>query len=212
MRKWRKNMYYPYLRGRQNELLGLQELLESGRLKNSIIPVVEPVRFNTTFLNTIKKFAEQERPIILIKNPKVGKYDIEYTESRKKDADNEEKLKEYEKILNSPQVINAYLTKRDVIDNILSEKPGYDKSIYLINTSNGDYQYYEEYGDKLNVGASFIPKDNMDFKDEVNGTCIALDASYHKKKRNIDYIKEPDEFFSKNHLTFAKRGYQGFSD
>ena len=52
-------MYYPYLRGRQNELLGLQELLESNRLSEKVVPVIEPVRFNVTFINTLKKFIEK---------------------------------------------------------------------------------------------------------------------------------------------------------
>lgn len=33
-----------------------------------------------------------------------------------------------------------------------------------------------------------------------------------KEKRNIDYINNPDVLFSKNHLVYTKRGYQGFSD
>lgn len=41
-------MYYPYFRGRQNELLCLRELLENDKLSEKVIPVIEPVRFNST--------------------------------------------------------------------------------------------------------------------------------------------------------------------
>lgn len=39
-----------------------------------------------------------------------------------------------------------------------------------------------------------------------------MEDVYNKARRNIDYINKPDEFFSKNHLIYDKRGYQGFSD
>lgn len=51
-------MYFPYLRGRQNELLCLRELLEVDRLYSTIIPIIEPVRCNSTFFTTFQYFAE----------------------------------------------------------------------------------------------------------------------------------------------------------
>ena len=52
-------MYFPYLRGRQNELLCLRELLETDRLYDSIIPIIEPVRCSSTFFMTIKNLLKQ---------------------------------------------------------------------------------------------------------------------------------------------------------
>lgn len=77
-------MYFPYLRGRQNELLCLRELLETDRLYDSIIPIIEPVRCSSTFFMTIKKFAEADRKIIIIMNPKVGKFGSDYEEMKKR--------------------------------------------------------------------------------------------------------------------------------
>lgn len=34
-------MYYPYLRGRQNELLCLRELLENDVIGKKIVPIIE---------------------------------------------------------------------------------------------------------------------------------------------------------------------------
>lgn len=76
-------MYYPYLRGRQNELLGLQELLDAGKLGGKVVPVIEPVKFSSTFINTLRKFVEKRHPLILIKNPRVGKFEQEYREAQK---------------------------------------------------------------------------------------------------------------------------------
>lgn len=77
-------MYFPYLRGRQNELLCLRELLEVDKLHSSIIPIIEPVRCSSTFFTTIKKFTEAGRKIIIIMNPKVGKFGSDYKEMKKR--------------------------------------------------------------------------------------------------------------------------------
>ena len=65
-------MYFPYLRGRQNELLCLRELLEAEKLGEKIVPIIEPVRFNSTLFSTLTKFIDMHRNIIIIVNPKLG--------------------------------------------------------------------------------------------------------------------------------------------
>ena len=37
-------MYFPYLRGRQFELVALRELLELDLISEKIVPVIEPVK------------------------------------------------------------------------------------------------------------------------------------------------------------------------
>ena len=49
-------MYYPYLRGRQNELLCLREILENDVIGKNIVPIIEQERFNITYIYVIKKF------------------------------------------------------------------------------------------------------------------------------------------------------------
>ena len=49
-------MYFPYLRGRQFELLALRELLEKGRIGKKIIPIIEPVKPSSTLLKTLECF------------------------------------------------------------------------------------------------------------------------------------------------------------
>ncbi|BDP46517.1 hypothetical protein EfmJHP9_13870 [Enterococcus faecium] len=49
-------MYYPYLRGKQFDLLALKEALSRGLLSNKIQPVIEPVRDSATLKNVILDF------------------------------------------------------------------------------------------------------------------------------------------------------------
>ena len=217
MIRWRCNMYYPYFRGRQNELLCLRELLEANRLSDCIMPVLEPVKFSSTFFTTLKKFIEKDREVIVIINPSVGKFVKEYTKALK-DVEVDEKneklqktMKEYKEILKDEHIRKAYIVNSRVINNVLELTEEKRKKIYLINSNKGDEDFYVEHGEELFVAASFIPKDE-DFKDEVVGNAIILEDCYDKAKRNVDYMDNPDVLFSKNHLIFKRRGYQGFSD
>ena len=212
-------MYYPYLRGRQNELLCVRELLENNRLSRKIVPIIEPVRFNATFFSTLSKFIDAKREIVLIHNPKVGSFNKEYKDMKKKiDAevdDNKKKklqttLDSYLDILKNKYIVEGYINDQVVVDKVLSGEKDVSK-MALINCMLGNYKYYEEYGEVLAAKVTLIPKDE-DFKDEVYGDAVILEDGYVKAKRNVDYIDFPDEFFSRNHLTYAKRGYAGFSD
>lgn len=213
-------MYYPYFRGRQNELLCLRELLEEDRLSEKIIPVLEPVKFSSTFFGTLEKFIEKDREIILIMNPSVGKFLKEYkkaiddTEGEKQEEKKDKlrkTMEEYKEILKNEHICKAYLVNSKVINKVLELAPEEKNKIYLLNQDRGNDDFYVEYGEQLSVRASFIPKDE-DFKDEVVGDAIILEDCYQKEKRNVDYIDKSDVLFSKNHLVFARRGYQGFSD
>lgn len=212
-------MYYPYLRGRQNELLCLRELLQEERLPDCVIPILEPVRYSSTFFTTIKKFVEKGRDIIIIKNPAVGSYWKEYQETVEKlddpkFADKREKLKatmdSYDELLNDSHVLFAYINNSQFLSDIRRE----DKDLttcYLVSKGNGDYSSYQEYPALQEVKASFVPY-SLDYLDFVEGKKIVLQDGYNKARRNVDYIDNPDEFFSRNHLTYKNRGYSGFSD
>lgn len=65
-------MYFPYLRGRQFELIALRELLENNRINSKIIPIIEPVKPTATLLKTLKIFTEKERLIAIVFNPMIS--------------------------------------------------------------------------------------------------------------------------------------------
>lgn len=212
-------MYYPYLRGRQNELLCIRELLEQDKLGNKITPIIEPVRFNSTLFTTLEKFIENDRDIIIIRNPNVGKFakelkDMKDSIEKEEDPKKKEKLQKtyesYSAIWKNPHVIKAYLVNRKIVDKVLNGEILADKNV-MVNLEKGNYSYYENYNHELKAIITLIPKDE-DFKDEVLGDTVVIEDGYNKAARNVDYLHNPDEFFSRNHLVFSKRGYQGFSD
>ena len=212
-------MYFPYLRGRQNELLCLRELLDAGKLSSKVIPIIEPVKFSSTLFSTLTKFIEMGHQVIVIRNPEVGSFrkesgdmikNIEKESDEKKKEKIRKTLEGYKEVWNNPQIQKAYLVDDDVI-SMVREKKLDVKDVVMINIKKGNYRYYEEYGEEIIGKYTVVPKGG-DFEDIVEDDIIILEDSYRKAKRNIDYIENPDELFSRNHIVYKKRGFVGFSD
>lgn len=213
------SMYFPYLRGRQNELLCLRELLDAGKLSSKIIPIIEPVKFSSTLFSTLTKFIEMGHQVIVIRNPEVGSFrkesgdmikNIEKESDEKKKEKIRKTLEGYKEVWNNPQIQKAYLVDDDVI-SMVREKKLDAKDVVMINIKKGNYRYYEEYGEEIIGKYTVVPKGG-DFEDIIEDDIIILEDSYRKAKRNIDYIENPDELFSRNHIVYKKRGFVGFSD
>ena len=137
-------MYFPYLRGRQNELLCLRELVDNNLLSSHIVPIIEPVRYSSTLFSTIKKFIMANKDIIIIRNPSVGNYNndisgmndkINSQESETKKKQMQKEFEENQKLLDNPHVIKGYLCNRVVINECLNKTIPLD-NIVLINTGN----------------------------------------------------------------------------
>ena len=212
-------MYFPYLRGRQNELLCLRELLDAGKFSSKVIPIIEPVKFSSTLFSTLIKFIEMGHQVIVIRNPEVGSFrkesgdmikNIEKESDEKKKEKIRKALEGYKEVWNNPQIQKAYLVDDDVI-SMVREKKIDAKDVVMINIKKGNYRYYEEYGEEIIGKYTVVPKGG-DFEDIIEDDIIILEDSYRKAKRNIDYIENPDELFSRNHIVYKKRGFVGFSD
>lgn len=210
---------FPYLRGRQNELLCLRELLDAGKLSSKVIPIIEPVKFSSTLFSTLTKFIEMGHQVIVIRNPEVGSFrkesgdmikNIEKESDEKKKEKIRKTLEGYKEVWNNPQIQKAYLVDDDVI-SMVREKKLDAKDVVMINIKKGNYRYYEEYGEEIIGKYTVVPKGG-DFEDIIEDDIIILEDSYRKAKRNIDYIENPDELFSRNHIVYKKRGFVGFSD
>ena len=60
------SMYFPYLRGRQYDLLALKELAQGKMISPRILPVVEPVKISSTLSGTIKVYKSSKLQMALI--------------------------------------------------------------------------------------------------------------------------------------------------
>lgn len=189
-------MYFPILRGKQNELLALRELLDEKVLSTKILPIIEPVKPSTTFKILLEKFSENNRKIAVIQNSTVADYK----------GFNNEKINQIKSentfvpalVLGNNE--DSDFSKFSNVNKmaIIDEKSDFDDSsvinskMYLVIEPNNGFLLR-----KLKDNTSFL---------------VEMHDQFNKKDRNVDYINKLDELFSTKHLYYQDAGYYGFSD
>lgn len=202
-------MYFPYLRGRQYELIAIRELVQKEKLSSYVIPIIEPVKLSSTLSNTIGICEEKNNSIAFVVNPQVGSL---YADARKDKTG--KKLNDlFTMVIQSKNVIKAIIAGNDSelkVNDLLSNGIDMNEimSIYLDREGISDYEMLFNKSAMYNV----IPYD-MAFR-RIREKRILLFDRFEaiKKERNNDYVKKEDEFFSDDHLYYNTDGYLGFSD
>ena len=194
-------MYFPYLRGRQYELLALKELANKNLISNSIVPIVELIKDTSTLQTTLKTFSSKNKPLALIVNPSVGEF-----------AKNCNHIEKFCELFDGNQTIipsmlmsqSSYQTIGILEDNLVANNN------ILSVLSSRDYV-----NDYKNIFNETKPKytlcaDERTIRREVEGNKILFEDKFNKLSKNADY--NGDEFFSDDHLYFKNEGFIGFSD
>ncbi|MFR0813396.1 MAG: sce7725 family protein [Enterococcus casseliflavus] len=195
-------MYYPYLRGKQYELLAVRELLERNLITDKVIPIIEPIRETATLKKTLCKYFENGKEIYTIINPQVGDYDL-YTENHPiinelivvyYDAilmsDSQSVLNSLESLKQSQKFVSFYFTRDDIKNFDLLESNSLDAAINFVKDGNRYSRFFKQKGQKIGL----------------------IRDAFEKQSRNADYASTTDEFFSDDHLFFDIEGYSAFSD
>lgn len=201
-------MYFPYLRGKQFELIAIRELVESGLMNDSIIPVIEPIKPSTTLLKTLSIFARHKKRIAVIHNPQVGNFTDEYTSL------NDPAYKhDFQGLLQDKHIINAHILNQNSPDEIASLiTSGFKKEDLLLVHKNPDFiDIYQEQFHDVSPAYNLVPYD-INFKRKVRSNKVLLADRFPKLPRNVDYLKVDDQPFSEDHLFFPDEGYIAFSD
>ncbi|KAF2331503.1 sce7725 family protein [Flavobacterium nitrogenifigens] len=200
-------MYYPYLRGRQFELIALREFAENHGSKNNVIPIIEPVKKNHSgFKLAIPKLIKGGVKFALILNPQNGDY--------KKSAFTLNGMEDLLK--NTNNWIPAFIIKNNYkeIEDLI-EFYNYDDIMLicseLTDTTNEVFQ-------KLVMSQRvkyIVCQNNRTLKSltvDTDKSLIRLDDNFNGQKRNIDYLDMAEEKFSEEHLFYRRDGFMGFSD
>jgi len=193
-------MYYPLLRGKQNELLALRELLKEGKLSKKIIPIIEPIKASSSFRILLQDFSRENRNLAVIQNSKLANYPGF--------KDNKEIIE----IKKSKEFMPTYFLYKNNDCDILNEIPQNKPHMMILDEkSEVDIK-------KVITSNTFliINTNNremlQDAKQENFSRIIELHDSYEKKNRNQDYAEDQDQLFSMEHLLYKKDGFYGFSD
>lgn len=196
-------MYFPFLRGRQFELLALRELLENDLIGDNIIPIIEPVRLSSSLLKTVELFNKKNHKLVFVQNPSVGAYPVSM------DGEKQDEDPLYGKLkieLDKGNVIKAYIFQdnNEIVVNDMQN------SIAIIDSVDDISSYLEACKNEKPL-YTIIP-DRRSIKRNAKGEKIILEDSFIKQKRNVDYKNNTDEFFSDWHREYIEEGYKGFSD
>lgn len=205
-------MYLPYLRGRQYELLALQELAVHKLIGEHIIPIIEPVKLSSTLVNTMTDFINGEYPIAVIQNPRVGTFisDMQSIKSEPKAFDYKHRFLVQNQ---NPIIIKAIIMQQDITTVLKRLKSGdIDQKISLIiNTDRDCLPLYETLFGEDSSRFILIPDESV-FRRRIHSNRVMLDDKFTKQPRNADYGHIEDEFFSDDHLYYVDDGFIGFSD
>lgn len=203
-------MYFPYLRGRQFELIALRELLENNLIGNEIIPIIEPVKLTSTLIKTLDLYVEKKHHIALIMNPGVG----DFLDKVKEKKNNTSSLVDgLITVMKTNILIRAYLMKKSTPVQ-LEKLAGKGRDIYkymIINQKRDCLDDFLKIYDKQEPRYTLLP-DERSFSRKAPNSKVLFEDRFEKAVRNSDYSNNTDQFFSEDHLFYKSDGFQGFSD
>lgn len=205
-------MYFPYIRGRQYELLALRELAENNLLGDRVIPIVEPVRLSPTLVNMMAKFIDVEHRIAIIRNPAVGTFMSEWVNAQE-DTKEAKYQRDFAEQYENQFIIKSLIIQRNA-ESLLEfwDNHGVNKANLLVININHDFlDLYENAFETIVPQYVLIP-DESAFRRRARHHKVLLDDKFEKQNRNADYQQETDEFFSDDHLYYREDGFIGFSD
>lgn len=200
-----RSMYFPYLRGRQFELIALRELVEKGVLSSRITPIIEPVKLSSTLVKTIETYGGKGKQLAIITNPKVGSFNSDAKEEKN------QKLKEslYASLKENNSIIYMNLLRANSKPERFIER--HADNMGTICADKDAIPVYESFFSETDVKFNLIP-DESGFRRKVRKNRVLLADKFNKQDRNNDYIEIDDEPFSEDHLYYLEDGYVGFAD
>lgn len=203
-------MYFPYLRGKQYELLALRESV-SFISKEKIVPIIEPVRANTASLNTaITVLAKVGMELQIVLNPEVG--DFKHNNGRL--------LAFVDGLIQggAENLIPTFLISNDsefLKVRAIIETQGYNKSGYSLIHLNkvNDLDHLKEFTDATNCKYNIVQIAHLfTIRRKLSGNICMLNDYFNRQSKNTEYINVPFEVFSSDYLYYHEEGCVAFSD
>jgi len=207
-------MYFPYFRGRQNELIAIRELVDAKLLSDKIIPIVEPVKVSSTLVKTLTTFKNKHKKIVYIVNPAVGSYlrDLEVPKNNKIMSSIDEVISSNSRGLyqENPLILGMILESNlESMQNYREYYNGNHEWLAVCTEIDALHHYANVFVDEES-GYNLIP-DDASFRRRLQTNKIMLANRFKKLERNTDY-EGVENIYSEDHLYYNSEGYFGFSD
>jgi hypothetical protein len=202
-------MYFPFLRGKQHELFALRDLNDSNVLSDEILPIIEPVKYSTQLVSTVKGLLENKRNVIIIMNPSVGTFVDDLN-------DNEELMDEILELMTHPNAIIGYHLNSNIaldeLPQLVERCGGTLDEVAIFHKDLRSVDTYEIIFGESEARFNFTPDKKPLKRRFANNNGVILRDSFIKRTPNADYLNHQVEWFSSDHLDFEQEGFLGFSD
>jgi hypothetical protein len=205
-------MYFPYLRGKQFELIALREISSlMAKKKAKVSPIIEPVKDSTTLKNTLSELKKKDINFNVIINPKVG--ELQNTTSILNILNKE--LSGYKNFQ-----IAILLTGKEnhkTLANTLKKFPNLSGGLTLIHEATYDNieEIVEEYEAIISVkyNVIYFSKTNRRYhRNFEDSTLVGLDDYFSAQSKNSAYKHIDESDFSEEHKYYSDDGFVGFAD
>ena len=203
-------MYYPYLRGKQFELVLLRENAEFLE-KNNIHPIIEPVKSNfRALMRTAKVLNEKEVDCTLIVNPLVGQEPVKTSSNLKKLID--DSFRSY-KNLSIGYILDAK-SRISGLTTLLKKYGNLNFSILHYGYTNGE-EVANAIKDFNNIKShvfidGFAGKLYRRHFNKDGIERVLIRDGFKQQRKNSLYPH--NEHFSDLHITFTDEEMDGFGD
>lgn len=203
-------MYFPYLRGKQFELIALREFAIQYPNTEQIIPIIEPVKSTFNGLTTAARIMfEQNFRFALVLNPADGDFkritkDILSEISIL--SENMEKWIPTFLYQNNGETILSAIQDQELNNVMVIFKNGIDISDSILNFLSHSQIQYIVNGDPN----SRITMRRLSLLE--NKRIIRLDNCFAEQPRNVDYLNIPEDKFTEQHRFYSDDHFYGISD
>lgn len=203
-------MYFPYLRGKQFELIALREFAIQYPNTEQIIPIIEPVKSTFNGLTTAARIMfEQNLRFALVLNPADGDFkritkDILSEISIL--SENMEKWIPTFLYQNNGETILSAIQDQELNNVMVLFKNGIDISDSILNFLSHSQIQYIVNGDPN----SRITMRRLSLLE--NKRIIRLDNCFAEQPRNVDYLNIPEDKFTEQHRFYSDDHFYGISD
>lgn len=198
-------MYFPYFRGKREELFTIME--SDPTIYSKVIPIIEPVELNTQNNINLEKICKKNIPFILIVNPTAHRAPNE-NEVRTQLVNN--------KLANHTNYHLGYIvessTTRASIQGFLNSPNPHQKVLIHRGEYSGNLNDFNTFNPRLlyNVYNTHKVGDGYIQTTSANAQRVILQDGFERQSRNADYPQESD--FSQLALNFRQSNHDGFGD
>ena len=202
-------MYFPFLRGKQEELIALRESAPRFVENSLIIPIIEPVRVSDTTRISFDKFVEENLRFMLITNPVVSN---QINEDEVYEKIIQDSLEDYDNFI--PTLYTDATTSLSTIRNFEKKYEGLPLAfIYQNEPQNDDLKEHLPQLKTAQFHVFLEKRTSVDFQNTFpQSKRVLIQDRFNRRERNADYEESVDEFFSDLHLEIPNEHYSSFGD